>query len=161
MNSAILLGAGVSAVALPHGFAAEQKAVQNESAAEAALSSIAAQGPALTAAPATTSSDDRAAAWAAQRPAEDAVSRYLAAYAGKTVVEIKLSGATEATEGAARAALRMHVGDPVTEESLVKDRDAIYATGYFYDLYPSFEAVPEGVGKYSRVHREPDVTRHG
>ena len=156
---AVLLGAGVSAVALPHGFAAEKAAVsvQSEAAADAALSSIAAQGPALTAAPATTSSDDRAAAWAAQRPAEDAVSRYLAAYAGKTVVEIKLSGATEATEGAARAALRMHVGDPVTEESLVKDRDAIYATGYFYDLYPSFEAVPEGVVLTYNVLENPQL----
>ena len=150
---AVLLGVGVSAVALPHGFAAEKAAVsvQSEAAADAALSSIAAQGPALT------SSDDRAAAWAAQRPAEDAVSRYLAAYAGKTVVEIKLSGATEATEGAARAALRMHVGDPVTEESLVKDRDAIYATGYFYDLYPSFEAVPEGVVLTYNVLENPQL----
>ena len=39
----------------------------------------------------------------------------------------------------------MHVGDALAEDVLVKDRDAIYATGYFYDLYPVFEEVPEGV----------------
>ena len=64
---------------------------------------------------------------------------------GKTIVEINFKGATEATEAAARGALTLHVGDTVTEEGLTKDRDAIYATGYFYDLYPVFESVPEGI----------------
>ena len=89
--------------------------------------------------------DQRAAEWAAKRPAEDAISNDLAAQVGKTIVEINFSGASAATEPTARAALTMHVGDAVTEEGLVKDRDAIYATGYFYDLYPVFEQVPEGV----------------
>ena len=87
--------------------------------------------------------DQRAAEWAAKRPAEDAISNDLAAQVGKTIVEINFSGASAATEPTARAALTMHVGDAVTEEGLVKDRDAIYATGYFYDLYPVFEQVPE------------------
>ena len=64
---------------------------------------------------------------------------------GKTIVEINFKGAAEATEAAARGALTLHVGDTVTEEGLTKDRDAIYATGYFYDLYPVFESVPEGI----------------
>ncbi len=64
---------------------------------------------------------------------------------GKTIVEINFKGAAEATESAARGALTLHVGDTVTEEGLTKDRDAIYATGYFYDLYPVFESVPEGI----------------
>ena len=64
---------------------------------------------------------------------------------GKTIVEINFKGAAEVTESAARGALTLHVGDTVTEEGLTKDRDAIYATGYFYDLYPVFESVPEGI----------------
>ena len=73
------------------------------------------------------------------------MSQGLAAQVGKTVVEINFAGASEATEKAAREAIAMHVGDALTEDALVKDRDAIYATGYFYDLYPVFEQVPEGV----------------
>jgi len=116
-----------------------------------------ADAPALTTTAAPTSSDERAAAWAAKRPAEDEITNYLAAQVGKTIMEIKFNGATEATEGAARAALTMHVGDAVTEEGLVKDRDAIYATGYFYDLYPSFEQVPEGVVLTYNVLENPEL----
>ena len=160
---AVTLGIGVSASALPQGHAAEQ--MDHESAAAAAemagtevpsaaasdtresatTSTSPAQGPALTDAVPTASTDARADAWASTRPSEDAVSQGLAAQVGKTVVEINFAGASEATEKAAREAIAMHVGDALAEDALVKDRDAIYATGYFYDLYPVFEQVPEGV----------------
>lgn len=160
---AVTLGIGVSASALPQGHAAEQ--MDHESAAAAAemagtevpaaaasdtrepatTSTSLAQGPALTDAVPAASTDARADAWASTRPSEDAVSQGLAAQVGKTVVEINFAGASEATEKAAREAIAMHVGDALTEDALVKDRDAIYATGYFYDLYPVFEQVPEGV----------------
>lgn len=161
---AVALGVGVSASALPHGFAAEEmdSAAANtaaEMAGTAAPAPVLSDTPAAPAdaaaapaegAPVLTGStpsgaDQRAAEWAAKRPAEDAISNDLAAQVGKTIVEINFSGASAATEPTARAALTMHVGDAVTEEGLVKDRDAIYATGYFYDLYPVFEQVPEGV----------------
>ena len=160
---AVTLGIGVSASALPQGHAAEQ--MDHESAAAAAemagtevpaaaasdtresatTSTSPAQGPALTDAVPAASTDARADAWASTRPSEDAVSQGLAAQVGKTVVEINFAGASEATEKAAREAIAMHVGDALAEDVLVKDRDAIYATGYFYDLYPVFEQVPEGV----------------
>ena len=160
---AVTLGIGVSASALPQGQAAEQ--MDHESAAAAAemagtavpaaaasdtresatTSTSPAQGPALTDAVPAASTDARADAWASTRPSEDAVSQGLAAQVGKTVVEINFAGASEATEKAAREAIAMHVGDALAEDALVKDRDAIYATGYFYDLYPVFEQVPEGV----------------
>ena len=160
---AVTLGIGVSASALPQGHAAEQ--MDHESAAAAAemagtevpaaaasdtresatTSTSPAQGPALTDAVPAASTDARADAWASTRPSEDAVSQGLAAQVGKTVVEINFAGASEATEKAAREAITMHVGDALAEDALVKDRDAIYATGYFYDLYPVFEQVPEGV----------------
>ncbi|ANR69762.1 polymerase [Selenomonas sp. oral taxon 126] len=167
LTLAIALGVGVSALTLPHAFAAEKGAAVVTDApvlSDAAPSAVSgsadapvADAPALTTTAAPTSSDERAAAWAAKRPAEDEITNYLAAQVGKTIMEIKFNGATEATEGAARAALTMHVGDAVTEEGLVKDRDAIYATGYFYDLYPSFEQVPEGVVLTYNVLENPEL----
>ena len=158
---AVTLGIGVSASALPQGHAAAP--MDHESAATAAemagteapvLSNTpnaapeeapAQQGPALTDKTPPSSADARANAWASTRPSEDTVAQGLAAEVGKTVVEINFVGASEATEKAAHEAIAMHVGDAMAEDVLVKDRDAIYATGYFYDLYPVFEEVPEGV----------------
>ena len=166
LTLAVALGMGASALALPHGFAAEENAetaVMSAAAADApaprdaAIDADAAAAPALTATAAPSTSDERAAAWAAKRPAENEISNYLAAQVGKTIVEINFTGATEATEKAARAALAMHVGDAVTEEGLVKDRDAIYATGYFYDLYPMFEQIPEGVVLTYNVLENPEL----
>ena len=153
LTLAVALGVGASVLTLPHGFAAEETAVTDApvlsgtvtSTANAAADAPVANAPVLTTPSTPTASDERAAAWAAKRPAEDEISKYLAAQVGKTIVEINFSGASAATEPTARAALAMHVGDAVSEAGLVKDRDAVYATGYFYDLYPTFEQVPEGV----------------
>ena len=176
----VALGVGVSALTLPHAFAAEKSTaaqtaaagntsaaavtdapvlsdVPTMSAASDSMNVPLADAPALTSASVPTTSDERAAAWAAKRPAEDEISNYLASQIGKTVVEINFSGATKATEPIARAALAMHVGDAISEEGLVKDRDAIYATGYFYDLYPTFEQVPEGVVLTYNVLENPEL----
>ena len=176
----VALGVGVSALTLPHAFAAEKStAAQTASAGNTSAAAVTdapvlsdaptmsaasdsinaplADAPALTSASVPTTSDERAAAWAAKRPAEDEISNYLASQIGKTVVEINFSGATKATEPIARAALAMHVGDAISEEGLVKDRDAIYATGYFYDLYPTFEQVPEGVVLTYNVLENPEL----
>ena len=185
LTLAVALGVGISAAGLPHGFAAEETAAESSAPAEMTATdanaetmetssapvlsnpaganvsapgdTVVADAPALTATPAAATSDERAAAWAAKRPAEDEISNYLAAQVGKTIVEINFNGATEATEKTARAALAMHVGDAVSEEGLVKDRDAIYATGYFYDLYPTFEQVPEGVVLTYQVLENPEL----
>ena len=115
---------GVSAAALPQAFAAQETSMHTAAAAAPT------DAPVLTADMPAAAPDERAAAWAAQRPAEEEVAGGLAVQTGKTIVEINFSGATPATEATARAALAMHVGDAVTEAGLVKYRDAIYATGY-------------------------------
>ena len=175
LTLAVALGMGVSTITLPDAFAAEGSAAAESAPADAvtdapvlsnaptmsaasdSMNAPLVDAPALTTASVPTTSDERAAAWAAKRPAEDEISNYLAQQVGKTIVEINFSGATEATEKAARSALAMHVGDAVTEEGLVKDRDAIYATGYFYDLYPMFEQVPEGVVLTYNVLENPEL----
>jgi len=174
LTLAVALSVGVSAFTLPHAFAAEEAAAETAASASAApdapvlsdaapsavmdsTGTVVTDAPTLTAAPAPTNSDERAAAWAEKRPAEQEISNYLAEQIGKTIVEINFSGATEATEPTARAALAMHVGDAVSEEGLTRDRDAIYATGYFYDLYPTFEKVPEGVVLTYNVLENPEL----
>ena len=164
LTLAVALSVGVSAFTLPHAFAAEEAApdapVLSDAAPSAVMDStgtVVTDAPTLTAAPAPTNSDERAAAWAEKRPAEQEISNYLAEQIGKTIVEINFSGGTEATEPTARAALAMHVGDVVSEEGLTRDRDAIYATGYFYDLYPTFEKVPEGVVLTYNVLENPEL----
>ena len=94
-----------------------------------------------------TAIDDKEAAanWSKTRPDEKAINADLEKYEGKTVVDIVFEGASEKTFPTARAALSMHIGDTFSVKALERDRDAVYSTGYFYDLYPAFEEVPEGV----------------
>lgn len=89
--------------------------------------------------------DARTKDWGRNRPQEDAVEASMKQYEGKTIVDTVFEGTTSLTEGTAKAALSMRTGDMFTASGLLKDRDAIYNTGYFYDLFPTFEEVPEGV----------------
>ena len=89
--------------------------------------------------------DPRTANWSKTRPREDAVTSDMKQYNGQTVVDIVFDGTSERTAATAQAALTMKKGDAYTQQALEKDREAVYDTGYFYDLYPSFEKIPEGV----------------
>ena len=89
--------------------------------------------------------DQRAREWNKNRPQEEAIEAQLAQFEDMTVVDVVFEGTSQLTETTSKAALSMHAGDPFTAKALMRDRDAIYNTGYFYDIYPSFEKVPEGV----------------
>lgn len=89
--------------------------------------------------------DERAREWNKNRPQEQDIEAQLAQFEDMTVVDVVFEGTSKLTETTSRAALSMHPGDPFTVKGLTRDRDAIYNTGYFYDIYPSFEKVPEGV----------------
>ena len=89
--------------------------------------------------------DARTKDWGKNRPQEDAVEAAMKQYEGQTIVDTVFEGATSMTEGTSKAALSMKTGDMFTVAGLVKDREAVYNTGYFYDLFPTFEQVPEGV----------------
>lgn len=128
--------------------AAADAAAQPQTDKSAAADTAAGSAPAeQTAAekPDDSAVDTRTAEWSQKRPQEKAISDMLSQYEGKTIVDTVFEGATSLTEGTAKAAIGMHTGDMFTAAGLNKDRDAIYNTGYFYDLYPSFEVVPEGV----------------
>lgn len=89
--------------------------------------------------------DERANNWNKNRPDEKAIEALLGQYEGQTIVDIRFEGASEKTEPTAKAAVSMHAGDMFTSRLVLEARDTIYNTGYFYDIYPTFEQVPEGV----------------
>lgn len=94
---------------------------------------------------ATSTVDERTLNWGKTRPQETAIADSMKQYEGQTVVETVFDGTSALTEGTAKAAISMRAGDMFTVKGLEADRDKIYNTGYFYDIYPSFEKVPEGV----------------
>lgn len=123
------------------GKAAETAATAETKAAAATDTSASAQADAA----ATSTVDDRTLNWGKTRPQETAIADSMKQYEGQTVVETVFDGTSALTEGTAKAAISMKAGDMFTVKALEADRDKIYNTGYFYDLYPSFEKVPEGV----------------
>ena len=71
--------------------------------------------------------------------------QYMSRFEGKTIVNIEFEGATNATLPTAKAAIMARVGDEFNLDIAFRDRDAILATGYFYEAYQTFREVPEGV----------------
>ena len=109
--------------------AAEAKDAQTTPAAEAAEKDV----------------DPRTSEWAKNRPQEDVIEKFSKEYEGQTIVDTVFEGTTPLTENTAKAALGMKTGDMFTVKGLNADRESIYNTGYFYDLFPTFQKVPEGV----------------
>ena len=129
-------------------------AAQDSTAATAATAASAAAQPAATAEgtaqtkteqQAESQQDERTQAWVKARPAEDIITQSMKQYEGQTIVDTTFDGTTELTQQAVKSAITMHTGDMFTTNGLAKDREAIFATGYFYDLYPTVEKVPEGI----------------
>ena len=128
-----------AAVAPAAAKAAETAAVPETKAAADTSASVQAD------AVATSTVDERTLNWGKTRPQETAIADSMKQYEGQTVVETVFDGTSALTEGTAKAAISMRAGDMFTVKGLEADRDKIYNTGYFYDIYPSFEKVPEGV----------------
>lgn len=129
-----------AAAAAPAAAKAAETAAASETKA-AADTSASAQADAV----ATSTVDERTLNWGKTRPQETAIADSMKQYEGQTVVETVFDGTSALTEGTAKAAISMKAGDMFTVKGLEADRDKIYNTGYFYDIYPSFEKVPEGV----------------
>ena len=136
--------------ALP-GMAYAEVAAADKSAVQTAQEAAVPQGtPAQTAAQGTAEAqgknvDPRTEEWLKNRPQEDAIEKFGKEYEGQTIVDTVFDGTTPATENTAKAALTMRTGDMFTLKGMNNDRESIYNTGYFYDLFPTFEKVPEGV----------------
>lgn len=130
--------------------AASAPAVKNESAAaEKTAENTGQQGE--------TQEDKRTADWSKNRPQEDAIEKYSKEYEGQTIVDTVFEGTTVVTEATAKSSLSMKTGDMFTVNGMNKDREAIYNTGYFYDLFPTFQKVPEGVVLTYHVLENPII----
>lgn len=88
---------------------------------------------------------DRVRDWAKLRPTEAQIEAYKKQNEGQTIVDVVFEGATDTTLATAKSAIHMRTGDIYTAKGLDADLDALISTGYYYDIFPSFEKVPEGV----------------
>ena len=140
--------------------AADMAAVSPEEAVETKAADGAENETAATeeSAQAPVQVDERTENWNKNRPDEKAIEDLLGQFEGQTIVDIRFEGATEKTEPTAKAAVSMHAGDMFTSKLLYEARDTIYNTGYFYDIFPSFEKVPEGVIVTFHVLENPVLT---
>ena len=66
-------------------------------------------------------------------------------FEGKTIVDIEFEGASDLTLPTVKVAINQHVGDEFSADTALKDSQLLLSTGYFYDLYQTFDEVPEGV----------------
>jgi len=143
--------------------AAEAPATEESSsdakASNEATATVGAASSATTATSATTEGEvsERVRDWAKLRPTEAAIDAYKQRYEGKTIVDLDFDGATDATLATAKNAVRMRTGDTYTAKGLDADVDALVATGYYYDLFPTFEEVPEGVVLTYHVLENPTL----
>ena len=116
-------------------------------AAEEAARKAAEEAAAAKAAEAITTTQGAVPAehWAEMRPDEQAIALRQKALVGQTVVDVVFDGASDATLPLAKTALLSRPGDVFAEDTVDKDRTAIYGVGLFYDIFPTFQVVPEGV----------------
>lgn len=108
-----------------------------------------------TAATKAATKDARIKAWEAKRPDERKIEEEAQIADGKIIVDIVIEGAGTTTMATARAAIVQRVGDAYDAKKAQSDRSAIFDTGYFYDLYPSWQYVPEGIVLVYHVLENP------
>ena len=83
---------------------------------------------------------------------------YLEKYQGKTIVEIKYEGAGETTLPTVKAAVVSREGDSFDTATSLRDRDSVRNTGYFYEVYPTVDEIPEGIVLTYHMIENPEVS---
>lgn len=97
---------------------------------------------------------DKMNAWKEQRPTEETIKNN-SAYTDMTVVSVDVVGNEKIAKDDILKVLTVKAGDKFNVKNIEQDRDSIYNTGYFYDNYPSYEVVPEGVKITYHVMENP------
>ena len=98
---------------------------------------------------------DKMNQWKEHRPSEDDIKAVNTAYDNKTVVSVAVEGSEIIPKDEVAKLLQIKAGDKFDWKKIEQDRDNIYNSGYFYDNYPSFEVVPEGVKITYHVMENP------
>ena len=132
---------------VPAEASAENADVSAEAAPEEAPKEAAPETAPEAAKPAVADNANQTAAdrWAKSRPDEDRIDRWLSSFEGQTIVDVEFQGASPETLKDAKAALSTRSGDVFKKDRMENDRAAIYDTGWFYDVFPTFQTIPEGV----------------
>lgn len=79
-------------------------------------------------------------------------------YLNKTLTKISVEGNQEISTEDIQKQLISIPGLPLTEDDVNHDLQAIYNMGWFSDLYPTYEAVPEGVQVTYHVLENPNFS---
>jgi outer membrane protein insertion porin family len=93
--------------------------------------------------------------WKEQRPTEETIKNNNSAYTDMTVVSVDVVGNEKIAKEDILNVLTVKDGDKFNIKNIEQDRNNIYNTGYFYDNYPSYEVVPEGVKITYHVMENP------
>lgn len=93
--------------------------------------------------------------WKEQRPTEETIKNNNSAYTDMTVVSVDVVGNEKIAKEDILNVLTVKAGDKFNIKNIEQDRNNIYNTGYFYDNYPSYEVVPEGVKITYHVMENP------
>lgn len=96
--------------------------------------------------------------WNSTKPSDQQVLDQVQAIEGKTIVDIQFEGVSEDVMRTITTAQVSKAGDTCTMDLLAADARSFYATGYFYDMYPSFTEVPEGVAVTYHLFETPVLT---
>ena len=78
-------------------------------------------------------------------PSDDMLISYLQQFQGKTIIEINYEGASEDLLPTVKAATASREGDEFNVNLSMRDRNILRDMGYFYEVYPSIEVLPEGI----------------
>jgi outer membrane protein insertion porin family len=78
----------------------------------------------------------------------------------KTITKIVIEGNKEIKTEDIQTAVISKPGVKLTEDALARDLQSIYSLGWFYDLRPTFKAVPEGVEVTYHVMENPQFTNY-
>ena len=79
----------------------------------------------------------------------------LKAYLGQTVTKVEVIGQQTISQESLASVLKLKPGNPLSEEGVAGDLQAIYELGWFYDITPEYIAVPEGVQVVYHVLENP------
>ena len=79
----------------------------------------------------------------------------IAPYVGQTITKVTVTGNSLIKTADVMTAVRIKPGTKLTEEGINKDLQSLYEMGWFYDLAPSFQRVPEGVQVTYHVSENP------
>ncbi|MBQ9697967.1 MAG: BamA/TamA family outer membrane protein [Acidaminococcaceae bacterium] len=71
------------------------------------------------------------------------------------LTKVSIEGCEEVPEEDILKVVTSKPGLPLTEEGITRDLQAIYGMGWFHDIYPTFQTVPEGVQVTYHVLENP------